>query len=170
MSEHAHIVTKITDAKVAKVADIKQKLEAAGSIVIIDYKGLTVAEDNDLRKAFRANGVKYEVMKNRYVNLALTEMGYPMFKDVLNGPTAVAMSSEDVAAPARVVIEKQRAFKKITFKCGLLDGTYLDEEGCKALSTMPNRMQLLSMLVGLLQAPIAGLARAVNAIAEKKAE
>lgn len=162
-------MVKITDAKRAKVAEIKEKLEKAQSFVLIDYKGLTVAQDNELRRAFRESGVSYEVMKNRFLNIALNDMGYPQFANDLNGPTAVAMGSTDIAAPARVAFDKQKAFKKIAIKCGFVDGNYLDEEGCKALSTMPGREGLISMLLGMLQAPIAGLARTLNAIAEKQA-
>lgn len=160
---------KVTEAKVAKVADIKQKLSVAQSFVLIDYKGLTVAQDNELRRAFRENGVKYEVMKNRFLNIALKEMGFSQFTDALNGPTAVAMGFDDISAPARVAYDKSKAFKKMSVKCGMVENIYIDEKGCQELSSMPNRNGLISMLLGMLQAPIAGLARAVNAIAEKQA-
>lgn len=159
---------KVTDAKRAKVADIKEKLEKAQSFILIDYKGLTVAQDNELRRAFRDANVQYEVMKNRFVNIALNDMGYTQFGDALNGPTAIAMGFDDIAAPARIALEKSKAFKKMNVKCGMVEGTFLDEKGCIELSAMPNRTGLIAMLLGMLQAPISGLARALNAIAEKQ--
>lgn len=162
-------MSTLRDAKAAKVAEIKEKLEKAGSFVLLDYKGLTVAEDTDLRNAFRKSGVTYHVYKNRLMKIALNELGYTQFDEALNGPTAVAMGADDIAAPARVAFDKQKAFKKITVKCGLVDGSYLNEDGCKTLATMPNREGLISQVLGLLQAPVAGLARAVAAIAEKQA-
>ena len=162
-------MSSLRDAKVEKVAEIKGKLENASSIVLLDYKGLTVAEDTALRNEFRKAGVTYHVYKNRLVKIALNEMGYTQFDDALNGPTAVAMGSEDIAAPARIAFDKQKAYKKMAVKCGLVDGKYLDEEGCKTLSTLPNREGLISQILGLLQAPMSGLARALAAVAEKQA-
>ena len=162
-------MSSLRDAKVAKVAEIKGKLESASSIVLVDYKGLTVAEDTALRNEFRKAGVTYHVYKNRLVKIALNEMGYNQFDDALNGPTAVAMGSDDIAAPARIAFDKAKAYKKMAVKCGLVDGKYLDEEGCKTLSTLPSREGLISQILGLLQAPVAGFARAIAAIAEKQA-
>ena len=162
-------MSSLRDAKVEKVAEIKGKLEQASSIVLLDYKGLTVAEDTALRNEFRKAGVTYHVYKNRLVKIALNEMGYNQFDDALNGPTAVAMGSEDIAAPARIAFDKAKAYKKMAVKCGLVDGKYLDEEGCKTLSTLPNREGLISQILGLLQAPMSGLARALAAVAEKQA-
>lgn len=162
-------MSALRDQKVAKVAEIKEKLENASSFVLLDYKGLTVAEDTELRSAFRKSGVTYHVYKNRLVKIALNEMGYNQFDDALNGPTAVAMGSDDIAAPAKIALEKSKAFKKIEVKCGLVDGSYLDQAGCSTLATLPNREGLVSQILGLLQSPVAGLARAIAAIAEKQA-
>lgn len=158
------------DNKIAKVADIKEKLEKASSFVLIDYKGVTVAQDTEMRNAYRQDGVVYEVMKNRLLGIALKSMGYDQFEEALKGPTAVAMGTTDIAAPARVAMNKSKAFKKMNIKCGMIDGLFLDEEGCKTLAKLPSREGLLSQILGLLQAPIAGLARAISAIAEKQAE
>ncbi|HHT83812.1 MAG: 50S ribosomal protein L10 [Christensenellales bacterium] len=158
------------DKKVAKVADIKEKLSNASSFVLIDYKGLTVAQDTEMRNAFREKGVIYEVMKNRLLNLALKDMGYDQFADYLKGPTAVAMGTSDIAAPAKVALDKSQLFKKMQIKCGMVDGIFLDGEGCKKLAQLPSREGLISQILGLLQAPIAALARALSAIAEKQAE
>lgn len=157
------------ETKVLKVAEIKEKIAAANSFVLIDYKGLTVAEDTKLRNSFRQNGVTYHVYKNRLMKIALNELGYNQFDEALNGPTAIALGSNDIAAPAKVALEKSREFKKMAVKCGLVDGSFLDAEGCKVLATLPSREGLISQILGLLQAPVASFARVLNAIAEKRA-
>lgn len=162
-------MSALRDQKVAKVAEIKEKLGKASSFVLLDYKGLTVAEDTELRSAFRKSGVTYHVYKNRLVKIALNEMGYNQFDDALSGPTAVAMGSDDIAAPAKIALEKSKAFKKMEVKCGLVDGSFLDQAGCNTLATLPSREGLISQILGLLQSPVAGLARALAAIAEKQA-
>lgn len=162
-------MSALRDAKVEKVAEIKEKLQNASSFVLVDYKGLTVAEDTTLRSEYRKSGVTYRVYKNRLMKIALNELGYTQFDDALNGPTAIALGSDDIAAPAKIAMDKAKAFKKMTIKCGFVDGKYLDEEGCKVLATLPSREGLISQILGLLQAPMAGLARAISAIAEKQA-
>ncbi len=155
------------DAKVEKVAEIKGKLENASSFVLVDYKGLTVAEDTALRNEFRSKGVSYHVYKNRLMKIALNELGYTQFDEALNGPTAIALGSSDIAAPAKIAIEKAKAYKKMAIKAGLVDGSYLDAAGCQVLATLPSREGLISQILGLLQSPVASLARTIAAIAEK---
>ena len=162
-------MSALRDAKVEKVAEIKEKLQNASSFVLVDYKGLTVAEDTTLRSEYRKSGVTYHVYKNRLMKIALNELGYTQFDDALNGPTAIALGSDDIAAPAKIAMDKAKAFKKMTIKCGFVDGKYLDEEGCKVLATLPSREGLIPQILGLLQSPMAGLARAISAIAEKQA-
>lgn len=155
------------DAKVEKVVEIKGKLENASSFVLVDYKGLTVAEDTALRNEFRSKGVSYHVYKNRLMKIALNELGYTQFDEALNGPTAIALGSSDIAAPAKIAIEKAKAYKKMAIKAGLVDGSYLDAAGCQVLATLPSREGLISQILGLLQSPVASLARTIAAIAEK---
>lgn len=157
------------DLKVEKVAEIKEKLQNASSFVLVNYQGLTVAEDTALRNEFRKNGVSYHVYKNRLLRIALNELGYTQYDEALNGPTAIAMGSNDIAAPAKVALTKARELKKLAIKCGSVDGGFLDEEGCKVLATLPSREGLISQILGLLQAPIASFARVLNSIAEKQA-
>ena len=156
------------DAKVEKVAEIKEKLEKASSFVLVDYKGLTVAEDTAMRSEFRQSGVSYHVYKNRLMKIALNELGYSDFDEALNGPTAIALGSTDLAAPARIAIDKAKAYKKMTIKCGFVDGKYLDAKGCETLAKLPGKEGLISQVLGLLQAPVAGFARVIAAIAEKQ--
>ncbi len=158
------------EKKITKVAEIKEKIEQASSFILIDYKGLSVVQDTEMREAYRQYDVQYEVMKNRLLKIALKSMGYNQFDEALKGPTAVAIGTTDIAAPAKIALEKSRAFRKMRIKCGMVEGTFLDEEGCKQLARLPSREGLLSQIVGLLQAPIAGLARVLSAIADQKAE
>lgn len=157
--------------KEKQVAYITEQLKSAKSFLIIDYKGITVAQDTELRNAFRAAGVKYHVMKNRLVKIALTNLGYGKDYDVaLNGTTAVAIATAEEAAPAKVTYQKAETIKVISVKCGMAEGRYLSPEECKALSMLPSRNVLIAQLLGMLQAPIASFARAIDAIAQKKAE
>lgn len=156
--------------KEKQVAEITRMLTEAKSFVLIDYKGLTVAQDTELRNEFRKAGVKYHVLKNRLVKIALNNMGYTCFDEALNGTTAIAMGFEDIAAPAKIASAKAAAYKKTSIKCGMVDGTFLDMEGCKVLATLPSREVLIAQLLGMLQAPIASFARVIDAIAQQKAE
>ncbi len=163
-------LSTIKDLKIEKVAEIKEKLQKANSFVLVDYQGLTVAEDTALRNEFRKNGVSYHVYKNRLLKIALNELGYTQYDQALNGPTAIAMGSNDIASPAKVALNKSRELKKLAVKCGFVDGSFLDEEGCKVLATLPSREGLISQILGLLQAPVAGFAIVLNKIAEKQAQ
>lgn len=162
-------MSKQRDLKAEQINEIKARIQKAASMIIVDYKGLTVAQDTELRNEFRANGVSYNVWKNRLVARALDELGIKGFDEALNGPSAFAISENDVVAPAKVLAAKAKAFKKLNMKCGLVEGNYCDRAQCDALAAMPNKETLIAMLLGMLQAPIAGFARAINAIAEQKA-
>jgi len=156
--------------KIAKreiVDQIKDKIQRASSFVILDYKGLTVAEDTQLRNEFRKAEVEYRVLKNTLVKIALNELGYTDFDADLNGPTAVAFSYGDAIAPSKVAAQSIKKLNKMSIKCGMLDGKYVDEATVQALSKVPNKETLLAMLLSVLQAPIRGLAVALNEIAKK---
>lgn len=163
-------MSSLKDKKIEKVAEIKDKLEKASSFILIDYKGLTVEEDTILRNDYRESGVTYEVMKNRLLGIALKSMGYDQFDEALNGPTSVAIGSTDIAAPARIAFKKSKEYKKMTIKCGMAEGKFLTDKKCEELSKLPTKEGLLSQLLGMLQAPVASLARVINAIAEKNSE
>lgn len=166
--EEVTMSVAIREQKEAKVAEITQMLSEAKSFVLIDYKGLTVAQDTELRVDLRKAGVRYHVFKNRLAKIALNNMGYNQFDDALNGTTAFAMGIEDIAAPAKIPAEKAKDFKKITIKCGMVDGLFLDEAGCKQLATLPPKEVLIAQLLGMIQAPIASFARVIDAIAQTK--
>ena len=162
--------TAILEQKKRQVVEIKKMVSEASSFVLIDYCGISVAQDTELRNEFRKNDVKYAVIKNRLLKIALNELGYTQFDEALNGPTAVAFGGENLAAPAKIANDKAAAFKKMKIKCGMVDGIFLDEAGVKRLATLPSREGLIAMLLGMLQAPVAAFARAIDAIAKKKAE
>ena len=162
--------TAILEQKKRQVEEIKKMITEASSFVLIDYCGISVAQDTELRNEFRSNDVKYAVIKNRLLKIALNELGYTQFDEALNGPTAVAFGGENLAAPAKIANDKAAAFKKMKIKCGMVDGIFLDEAGVKRLATLPSREGLIAMLLGMLQAPVAAFARAIDAIAKKKAE
>lgn len=157
------------EQKEKQVAQIAEQLTAAKSFVLIDYMGLTVEQDTALRNEFRKNGVKYHVMKNTLVRRALNNMGYKEFDKALNGPTSVAMGMKDEISPAKIAFDKSNEFKKMNIKCGMADKKFINEEECKALAAMPPKEVLIAQLLGLLQSPIASLARALDAIAQKNA-
>ncbi len=162
--------TAILEQKKQQVEEIKKMIQESSSFVLIDYCGISVQQDTELRNEFRKNDVKYAVIKNRLLKIAFNDLGYTQFDEALNGPTAVAFGGENLAAPAKIASDKSAAFKKMKIKCGMVDGIFLDEEGVKRLATLPSKEGLIAMLLGMLQAPIAAFARAIDAIAKKKAE
>lgn len=162
-------MSKFQDQKKEVVAEIKGKLKDAQAFVLVDYKGISVAQDTEMRAAFRDNNVEYKVYKNRLLKIALNDLGYKEFDDALVGPTAIALiATDEVYAPAKVVKEKSTAFKKMEMKCGMVEGKYIDNKGCMALASMPSRQGLITQIASLLIAPLSGLARALNAVAEQK--
>ena len=163
--------TKMSEAKLQKAAqieEIKEKIGKCGAFVVVDYKGISVADDTKLRSDFRKNEVEYRVLKNRLVLRALSELNIGGFEGHLEGPTAIAFAYGDPLAAAKVVSENAKTVKAIEIKCGLMDGAYIDAETVAKLAAIPSKEVLLAQLLGLLQSPLSGLARAVQQIAEKK--
>lgn len=163
--------TKMSEAKLQKAAqieEIKEKIGKCGAFVVVDYKGISVADDTKLRSDFRKNDVEYRVLKNRLVLRALSELNIGGFEGHLEGPTAIAFAYGDPLAAAKVVSENAKTVKAIEIKCGLMDGAYIDAETVAKLAAIPSKEVLLAQLLGLLQSPISGLARALQQIAEKK--
>jgi len=160
---------EILAAKREQIDSIKEQIKSAKSFVILDYKGLTVAEDTAFRKELRENGVDYAVLKNTLVKIALNELGYTQFDESLNGPTAIAFSSTDAVAPAKYVVKNIKAFKKMKTKAGLVDGEVMDEKTLNQIAEIPSKEILLAKMLGSMQAPISKLAICLNKIAEAKA-
>ena len=157
---------EVLELKQQQVEEIKAKISSAKSIVIIDYMGLNVAEDTAFRKDLRNAGVEYQVLKNRLVKLAFNELGYTQFDEALNGPTAVAFSSSDAIAPARIIVDNIKKLNKMKAKCGMVEGEYLDEKGVKEIASIPSREILIAKMLGSMLSPITGLAVCLNKIAE----
>lgn len=149
------------------VDEISETIKGAQSLVVVDYRGLTVAEDTQLRKKLREAGVSYKVYKNTLVNRAIAGTEFESLKDVLEGPNAFAVSADDATAPARVLAEFAKTAPNLEIKAGVVEGTFYDADGMKAISSIPSREVLLSKLLGSLQSPITNLARVLNQIAEQ---
>ncbi len=152
------------------VAEIKEALDGAKGVVLVDYRGLTVAQDTELRRNARKEDVLYKVYKNTMVKLAIEDTEWSELKKDLDGPTAVVISKNDATAPARIMADFAKDAKALERKSGVVEGTYYDSEGIKVIATIPSREVLLSRLLGSLQSPIANLARVLNQVAEKQAE
>lgn len=149
------------------VQEISDAIGGAQSVVVVDYLGLTVAEDTQLRRKLREAGVTYKVYKNTLVRRAIEGTDYESLNEVLEGPSALAISAEDATAPARVLAEFAKNAPELEIKAGIVEGNYYDAEGMKAIASVPSREVLLSKLLGSLQSPITNLARVLNQIAEK---
>ena len=149
------------------VAEISENIKDAQSVVVVDYRGLTVAEDTELRKQLREAGVVYKVYKNTMMNFAFKDTDFEQLKDVLEGPSAIAISKEDATAPARILAKFAKTAPKLEIKAGVVEGNLYDAEGMKAIAAVPSREELLSKLLGSLQSPITNLARVLNQIAEQ---
>ena len=149
------------------VDEISGVINGAQSVVVVDYRGLTVAEDTQLRKQLREAGVSYKVYKNTIVSRAVEGTEFESLRDVLEGPSAFAVSTTDATAPARILAKFAKTAPALEIKAGVVEGTYYDADGMKAIAAVPSREELLSKLLGSLQSPITNLARVLNQIAEQ---
>lgn len=162
-------MSKSIEIKKGVVADIKQKFEKAQTAVLVDYRGLNVAEDTELRNQLRKAGVEYAVLKNTMINLAIQDMGLDDMKAHLEGPTAVAFGYEDAIAPAKILSDFVKKNKKMTIKCGMCDGAYLDEAGVQALANPPSREVLIAKIMGSMMSSVSKFVYALEAIRKQKA-
>ena len=149
------------------VDEISGVIKDAQSVVVVDYRGLTVSEDTQLRKQLREAGVSYKVYKNTLVSRAVEGTEFESLRDVLEGPSAFAVSTDDATAPARILAKFAKTAPALEIKAGVVEGTYYDAEGMKTIASVPSRDELLSKLLGSLQSPITNLARVLNQIAEQ---
>ena len=163
---------KVLSEKQAVVAALTEQLKAASSGVLVDYKGITVAEDTALRVELRQNGVQYGVVKNTLARFAMNNVGLSELDDVLNGTTSLATSDGDPIAPMRVVNKyaKQLGEGRFTIKGGFMDGKVLSLEEINALAELPAKDVLQAQALGMMLAPITSLAIVLKAIAEKDGE
>ena len=159
---------KILAKKQNDVAVLAEKIKNATAGVLVNYQGITVDDDTKMRKALREAGVKYMVVKNSLTGRACDEVGYGEMKKYLVGMTAIAISETDAVAPAKVL--KKYADKVESFKilAGYLDGAVIDEKTVIELADIPNKEPLIAKFLGSIQSPVYGLARALQAVAEKQ--
>ena len=149
------------------VDEISATIKDAQSVVVVDYRGLTVAQDTQLRKQLREANVSYKVYKNTLVSRAIKGTEFESLNEVLEGPNAFAVSTEDATAPARILAEFAKKNPELEIRAGIVEGTYYDANAMKAIAAIPSRDELISKLLGSLQSPITNLARVLNQIAEK---
>ena len=149
------------------VAEISELLNGAASAVVVDYRGLTVEQDTQLRKKLRESDVSYKVYKNTMIRFAVKGTEFEALVPHLEGPTALAVSKTDATAPARILADFANTADKLELKAGVVEGTYYDEKGIQVIATIPSREILLGRLLGSMQSPIANFARVLNQIAEK---
>lgn len=159
---------KIIQQKQEAVNVVTQKLTSSASTIVVDYRGLNVAQVTELRKQLREAGVEFQVLKNSIVSRATEGTEYTALNEVLTGPTAVAFSAEDAIAPAKILFNFAKTNDALKLKGGIVDGKVINEAEVKALAQLPSRDGLLSMLLSVLQAPVRNFALAVKAVAEKQ--
>lgn len=163
-------MSKVVEAKKQVVSEIASKLRESKSTIVVDYRGLTVAQVTELRKTLREAGVEFKVYKNTLTRRAAEEAELAGLNEYLTGPNAIAFSAEDVIAPAKVLNDFAKKNEALEIKAGVIEGNIATVEEVKALAELPSREGLLSMLLSVLQAPIRNLALAAKAVADQKEE
>ena len=159
---------KVLQSKKEIVADLTNKISNAASCVIVDYKGINVADDTALRKELREAGVEYKVVKNTMLKFAAQELGFDGFIEHLNGTTAIAISTtDDVVAPAKILSKFAKTHENFTIKVGFLEGAVIPASEVDSLAKLPSRETLIAQVLYSFNYPIMQLAIALNAIAEK---
>lgn len=149
------------------VEEISAQIKDAQSVVLVDYRGLTVEQDTALRKALREAGVTYKVYKNTMMVRAFKGTDFEALNPYLEGPSAMAISTEDATAPARILSEFAKKADKLEIKAGVVEGVAYDAKGMEAIANIPSREVLISRLLGSMQSPITNFARVLKQIAEK---
>ncbi len=157
----------VLEQKQQQVAALSEKLGTAVTGVVVDYKGITVADDTALRKELREAGVDYFVVKNTLLGRAIEGTDLEDMKSVLEGTTAIALSNEDYTAAARILCKFAESHENFKVKSGFLDGKVVDVATIDSLAKLPSKEVLLATVLGAFQAPIAAFARAVQAIVDK---
>ena len=152
------------------VEEISELLNGAATAVVVDYRGLTVAEDTELRKQLREAGVVYKVYKNTMINFAIKDTEFADLAQHLEGPTAIAVCKDDATAAARVLAKFAKTAEALEIKGGVVDGVYYDAAGIGQIASIPSREVLISKLLGSMQSPITNFARVIKQIAEQNEE
>lgn len=156
------------EAKQPVVQEISDLLDGAQSAVLVDFMGIPVDADTELRRQLREGGVTYRVYKNTLMKLAMKGTDFEKLGDDLKGPSAIAVSKTDPTAPARIVANFAKDHEQISLKAGIVEGDYFDAKSILDIARIPGKEELLSRLCGSLQSPISSFARAIKQVAEKK--
>lgn len=160
--------TKAIEIKQQKADVITEQLKNSVSTIIVDYRGLTVAQVTELRKQLREAGVEFKVYKNTLVRRSAEAAGIEGIEEFLTGPNAIAFSNEEVVAPAKIIADFAKENEKLEIKAGIIEGKVTSAEDIKAIASLPSKEGLISMVLSVLQAPIRNFAYAVKAVGEQK--
>ena len=160
----------VLEGKKTVVSEIENKFKNSGSTVVAEYRGLSVAEVTELRRALRAEDVDFKVYKNTMMKRAFEGTEFAALDDCLEGPSAIAISKDDATAPARILYKFAQDAPALELKGGVVEGTAYDVAGISELAKIPSRDELLSKLLGSLQSPITNFARVIKQIAEQGGE
>ncbi len=163
-------MSKVMESKQVRVEEITEKFKGAATAVVVDYRGLNVSQLTELRKQLREAGVEFKVYKNTMTRRATEVAGLEGLNEFLTGPNAIAFSSEDVVAPAKIINDFAKKNEQLEIKAGVIEGTIASADDIKALAELPSREGLLSMLLSVLQAPMRNFALVTKAVAEQKEE
>lgn len=161
---------KVLEEKKAVVADLSEQFKNAASGVLVKYQGITVEDDTKLRASLRAAGVKYMVIKNTLMGRAFDEVGLSDIKPQLEGMNAIAVSTDDPIAPAKIIKEYADKIQSFEIKAGFLEGKVVDAKTVEELATIPPREVLIGKLLGSIQSPLYGLVFGLQAIIDKSGE
>jgi large subunit ribosomal protein L10 len=164
------MMSSILEQKQHIVGEISDKLKNSVSTIIVDYRGLNVSEVTELRKQLREAGIDFKVYKNSMTRRAAAEAGLEGLNEFLTGPNAIAFSTEEVVAPAKILNAFAKDHENLEIKAGVIEGQITSVEDVKAIAELPSREGLLSMLLSVLQAPMRNFALATKAVADQKEE
>jgi large subunit ribosomal protein L10 len=158
------------ELKAPVVEEISGLIKEAHAAVLVDHRGLTVEQDTQLRRQLREAGVTYKVYKNTMMKRAFEGTDFAELDKLLEGPSALALASEDVTAPARVLVKFAKTADKLEIKGAVIEGAFYDVKGVEELASVPSREELLGRLFGSWKSPMSNIARVLNQIAEKGPE
>ena len=161
-------MSSVLEQKKQLVEEIRSKINGAKSIVLVDYRGLTVDEVTELRRKYTEAGVEYKVYKNTMMRFAFKEEGFEEFNQYLAGPSAIAISTDDPVAAAKVTNDFAKDHKSLEFKAGIVEGEIMEVSKIKAIGELPSKEVLLTQTVIALNSPISKFARTIQAIVDKE--
>lgn len=161
---------KILEQKIAVTEELTEKLKNAVSAVVVSYQGINTADDTKLRTALRKANVEYRVYKNSTMARACTAAGYPDMKGFFEGMSAIAFTSDDAVAPAKILKEYADKIQSFQLKGGFIDGEVIDTAKVEALAATPSKPVLVCKIMGSMMSPLYGLAYALQAIIDKDGE